>query len=344
MMRWSRRWTVLLVLTFAAGCDGASAPDRSPAVVTPSAPSADPLPSWNDGASRKAIVDFVEKVTRPGGADFVAPAERIATFDNDGTLWIEQPIYVQFAFALDRVKALAEQHPDWTRREPFASVLKGDLKGVFAAGERGVSEILVATHSGMTSEEFERIVREWIATARHAKTGRLYTDMIYQPMLELLSYLRANEFKTFIVSGGGTDFIRAWAEETYGIPPEQVVGSVGKTRFELRDNRPVLMRLAEVDFVDDKAGKPVGIHRFIGRRPILAFGNSDGDQQMLQWTMAGSGARFAGLVHHTDGEREFAYDRASSVGRLDAALDEAKARGWTIVSMKDDWRTIFPKQ
>jgi len=301
------------------------------------------LPSWNDGPAKKAIVEFVSRVVTTGGPDYVEPAERIAVFDNDGTLWSEQPIYGQFAFALDRVKALAPQHPEWTSKEPFASVLKGDLKGALAGGERAVVEILAATHTGMTTEEFDRNVREWIATAKHPKTGQLYTEMVYQPMLELLSYLRANGFKTFIVSGGGVDFMRVWTEKTYGIPPEQVVGSVGKTKWEMRDGRPVLIRLADVDFVDDKEGKPAGIHRFIGRRPILAFGNSDGDQQMLEWTAAGAGARFLGLVHHTDGEREVAYDRASSIGRLDAALDEATVRGWTIVSMKDDWRTVFPK-
>jgi phosphoglycolate phosphatase-like HAD superfamily hydrolase len=301
------------------------------------------LPSWNDGPAKKAIEGFVSRVVTAGGPDYVEPAERIAVFDNDGTLWSEQPIYFQLAFALDRVKALASQHPEWTSKEPFASVLKGDLKGALAGGERGLVEILAATHAGMTTEEFDRIVRQWIGTATHPKTGRLYTEMVYQPMLELLSYLRANSFKTFIVSGGGVDFMRVWTEKTYGIPPEQVVGSVGKTKWEMRDGRPVLIRLADVDFVDDKEGKPSGIHRFIGRRPILAFGNSDGDKQMLEWTAAGAGARFLGLVHHTDGEREFAYDRASAIGRLDAALDEAKARGWTIVSMKDDWRTVFPK-
>jgi phosphoglycolate phosphatase-like HAD superfamily hydrolase len=303
----------------------------------------EPLPSWNDGAARKAIVSFVERVSTAGGPDYVAPEERIAVFDNDGTLWCEQPIYSQFAFALDRVKALAPEHPEWQENEPFASVLKGDSKAALASGERGLLEILAATHAGMTTEEFDRIVRDWIATARHPKTGRLYTGMVYQPMLELLTHLRSNGFKTFIVSGGGIDFMRAWTERTYGIPPEQVVGSVGKTKFEMRDGRPVLIRLAEIEFVDDKEGKPAGIHRFIGRRPILAFGNSDGDKQMLEWTAAGTGARFLGLVHHTDDAREYAYDRKSAIGRLDAALDEARARGWTVVSMKDDWKSVFPK-
>jgi phosphoglycolate phosphatase-like HAD superfamily hydrolase len=301
----------------------------------------EPLPSWNDGVARKTIVSFVARVSTEGGPDYVPPAERIAVFDNDGTLWSEQPIYFQFAFALDRVKALAPEHPEWKDKEPFASVISGDLRRVLASGERGLMEIMAITHSGMTTDEFAATVREWIATARHPKTGLLYREMVYQPMVELLAYLRANAFKTFIVSGGGVDFMRAWTEEAYGIPPEQVVGSVGQTQFVMRADGPVLIRLPEADFVDDKEGKPVGIHRFIGRRPIFAFGNSDGDQQMLQWTAAGQ-ARFVGLVHHTDAEREVAYDRKSSVGRLDAALDEATTKGWTVVSMKDDWKTVFP--
>jgi phosphoglycolate phosphatase-like HAD superfamily hydrolase len=301
----------------------------------------DQLPSWNEGPVKKALIDFVSRVTTEGGPEFVVPAERIAVFDNDGTLWAEQPIYFQLAFALDRVKALAPGHPEWKEKEPFASVLKGDVKGALAGGEHAVAEIVAATHTGMTTDEFQRIVKEWIVSARHPKSGRLYTEMVYQPMLELLAYLRANGFKTFIVSGGGVDFMRAWTEQAYGVPPEQVVGSVGKTKWEVRNGTPVLLRLADIDFVDDREGKPVGIHRFIGRRPVFAFGNSDGDKQMLEWTAAGSGPRFMGLVHHTDGEREFAYDRTSSIGRLDAALDEASAKGWTIVSMKDDWKTVF---
>jgi phosphoglycolate phosphatase-like HAD superfamily hydrolase len=304
---------------------------------------ADPLPSWNDTAPRKAIVAFVEKVTKPGSPDFVPAAERIATFDNDGTLWAEQPMYFQFVFVFDRVKALAQDHPEWKTKEPFASVLKGDVKGALASGEKGVVEMMVATHAGMTTDEFNGIVKDWIKTARHPKYGRPYNECVYQPMLELLAYLRENGFKTFIVSGGGVEFMRAFAEQTYGIPPEQVVGSSGAVKFELRDGAPVLMKQAKVEFIDDGPGKPVGINRFIGRRPIMAFGNSDGDQQMLQWTAAGSGARFALIVHHTDGEREVAYDRQSHIGKLDKALDEATAKGWTVVSMKDDWKTIFPK-
>ena len=303
---------------------------------------ADPLPSWNDTPQKKAIVTFVERVTKEGSPDFVPPSERIATFDQDGTLWAEQPMYFQLFFALDRVRALSPRHPEWKEKEPFASLLKGDVKGALAGGERAMIEIVMATHAGMTTEEFAQIVREWIATARHPKTGRFYTEMVYQPMLELLAYLRANGFRTFIVSGGGIEFMRPWTEKVYGIPPEQVIGSSIKTKFGMRDGKPVLVRLPEIDFIDDKEGKPVGIHRHIGRRPIAAFGNSDGDLAMIQWTTAGSGARFALLVRHTDAEREWAYDRSSSIGRLDKALDEAQAKGWTIVDMKNDWKVVFP--
>jgi phosphoglycolate phosphatase-like HAD superfamily hydrolase len=301
----------------------------------------EPLPSWNDTAPKKAIMAFVERVTKQGSPDFVPPAERIATFDNDGTLWAEQPIYFQLVFAFDRVKLLAPEHPEWATMEPFASLLKGDLKGALAGGEPAIFQIVTVTHSGMTTDEFEKIVGDWITTAKHPTTGRLYTEMVYQPMLELLAYLRANGFKTFIVSDGGIDFMRVFSERVYGIPPEQIVGSSGKLSFELRDGKPVIMKLPELNFNDDKAGKPVAIQMHIGRRPIFAFGNSDGDLQMLQWTTAGSGARFGGLVHHTNAEREWAYDRASSVGRLDKGLDEAKANNWILASMKDDWKHIF---
>jgi phosphoglycolate phosphatase-like HAD superfamily hydrolase len=286
-------------------------------------------------------MSFVGRVTKAGGPDFVLPAERIAVFDNDGTLWAEQPLYFQILFAMDRVRALAPQHPEWKEREPFASLLKGDMKTAFSGGEHALPEIVAATHSDMTTEEFEPVVKEWFATAKHPKSGKPYTEMVYQPMLELLAFLRASGFKTFIVSGGGVEFMRPWTERIYGIPPEQVVGSSGKLKFEMRDGRPVLVKLPGVDFVDDKEGKPVGIQKFIGRRPIAAFGNSDGDLEMLQWTAAGSGARFCLLVHHTDAMREWAYDRQSSVGRLDRALDEARARGWAVVNMKDDWRRVF---
>jgi phosphoglycolate phosphatase-like HAD superfamily hydrolase len=301
-----------------------------------------PLASWNDTAPKKAIVDFIERVTKQGSPDFVPAAGRIATFDNDGTLLAEQPNYCQLVFALDRVKALAPQHPEWKDKEAFASLLKDDLSGALASGDAALIQILAATHSGMTTEEFEKIVRDWIATAKHPETGKLYTEMVYQPMLELLAYLRANGFKTFIVSAGGVDFMRVFSEQVYGIPPEQIVGTSGKLNFELRDGKPVLMKLPELNFNDDKAGKPVEIQMHIGRRPIFSFGNSDGDLQKLQWITAGSGARFGGLVHHTDAEREWAYDRNSSVGRLDKGLEEAQASGWTLVDMKNDWKTIFP--
>ena len=301
----------------------------------------DPLPSWNDTAPEKAIVEFVEKVTKEGSPDFVKPEERIATFDNDGTLWAEQPIYFQFQFAINRVKALAPQHPEWKEQTPFKFILAGDMKALLADG-KSMMALMAVSHSGMTTDDFNKIVKEWLHTAKHPKTGRLYTQMVYQPMLELLTYLRANNFKTFIVSGGGVEFMRCFAEATYGIPPEQVVGSSSKMVYEIRDGNPVLLRLPEVQFVDDKQGKPIGIEIFIGRRPIAAFGNSDGDQQMLEWTAAGAGPRFALIVHHDDPEREWAYDRKSDIGRLDKAWDEALAKGWTIVSMKDDWKTIFP--
>jgi len=305
---------------------------------------ADPLPSWNEGPAKRSITAFVESVTKEGSREFVPPAERIATFDNDGTLWGEQPMYYQLYFAFDQVKALAPKHPEWKNTEPFASLLEGDMKGALARGERALAEIVAATHSGMTTGEFEDSVKAWIATARHPGTKRHFTAMVYQPMLELLAYLRANGFKTFIVSGGGVEFIRAWAESVYGIPPEQVVGTSGKLKYEMRDGRPVLVKLPEVNFIDDKEGKPVGIQRQIGRRPTAAFGNSDGDLQMLQWTAGGPGPRFCLYIHHTDADREWAYDRDSAIGRLDKGLDEAKAKGWTVVDMKQDWKVVYPPE
>jgi adenylosuccinate synthase len=303
---------------------------------------ADLLPSWNETAPKKAIVDFVARVTKESASDFVPPAERIATFDNDGTLWAEQPMYFQLLFVLDRIKVLAPQHPEWMTEEPFASVLEGDVKTALAGGEKGLLAMMAATHTGMTTEEFSKTVTDWLATAKHPKTGRPLTEMIYQPMLELLRYLRANGFKTYIVSGGGIEFMRPWTERVYGIPPEQVIGSYGKLALEMRDGTPVLRKQPEVGLIDDKEGKPVGIQTFIGRRPIAAFGNSDGDLQMLQWTAAGNGARFCMYVHHTDAEREWAYDRDSHIGRLDKGLDEAMSRGWTVVDMKRDWNVVFP--
>jgi hypothetical protein len=304
----------------------------------------DPLPSWNDTTPKKAIVTFIEKVTKEGSPDFVPVSERIATFDNDGTLWVEQPMYVQMRFVIDRVKQLAPQHPEWKTTQPFKGVLEGDMKAVAATGEKGALQLGMATHAGMSVDQFQQIVSDWLANSTDPKFHKPYNECIYQPMVELLTYLRTNGFKTYIVSGGGIEFMRPWAMKAYGIPPEQVIGSSIKTKFQNTDGRPELIRLPEISFIDDGPGKPVGINQYIGRRPIAAFGNSDGDQQMLEWTAAGAGARFMLLVHHTDAEREYAYDRKSSVGKLDKALDEATAKGWTVVSMKDDWKQIFAFQ
>jgi hypothetical protein len=304
--------------------------------------SSDVLRSWNDGQAKRAIVDFVGRVTREGNPDFVPLAERIATFDNDGTLWVEKPMPFQFLFAFDRVTAMAPQHPEWHTTEPFASVFRGDMAGVAASGEKGVLQLMVATQTGMTTDEFSQAVQERIATARHPQTKRLYTEMVYQPMLELLTDLRGNGFKTYIVSGGGVEFMRPWTERIYGVPPEQVVGSSGTLKLDVRDGRPVLVKLAEVDLLDDKEGKPVGIQTRIGRRPIAAFGNSDGDLQMLQWTTAGPGARFALFLHHDDADREFAYDRNDRLQKFSIGWDEALAKGWTVVSMRKHWKTVFP--
>jgi phosphoserine phosphatase len=300
----------------------------------------DPLPSWNEGLTKQNILNFVRVVTTPGGPDFVRPEERIAVFDNDGTLWCEQPSYFQFAFVFDRMKAMASQHPEWQSNPLYAAALAGDMETVVAAGVKGVLELAMVTHAGMTTDEFSKIVADWIASARHPKFNRPYTEVIFQPMLELLVYLRANGFKTFIVSGGGVEFMRVWAEKVYGVPPEQVIGSTIVTRFEMVDGVPVLTRLPQLNFMDDNVGKPVAINSHIGRRPIAAFGNSDGDLQMLQWTTSGAGPRFGLLVHHTDPVREFAYD-ASSMGKLEVALTEAAARGWTVVDMKNDWNRVF---
>ena len=303
---------------------------------------ADSLPAWNDGAVKKSITDFVARVTAPDGADFIPAEQRIATFDNDGTLWCEQPVYFQVAFAVDRIKAMAPQHPEWKTTQPFKAILANDTKALSAMDEKNLLQIMAATHTGMTTDEFSKAVLEWTATARHPRFKRPYTELVYQPMLELLAYLRANGFKTFIVSGGGVEFMRPWMEKVYGIPPEQVVGSSGVVKFQAgADGKPELMKTAKIEFIDDGPGKPAGINRFIGRRPIFAFGNSDGDLQMLQWTAASEGARFAGLVHHTDAEREYAYDRQSKIGKLDKAWDEAAAKGWTVVDMKRDWKVIF---
>src|SRR5882724_10383559 len=314
-----------------------------PALIGPLRPisvlaQAEALPSWNDGPTKTSIVNFVARVTTQGGPDFVPAEQRIAVFDNDGTLWCEQPMYVQLAFILDRVKAMAPLHPEWKDKQPFKAVLEGDMKTLSESGERGMLELGMVTHAGMTTDEFAKIVSDWLATARQPRFKRPYTELVYQPMLELLAYLRANGFKTFIVSGGGIEFMRPWTERVYGVPPEQVVGSSAKTRFEMRNGRPTLFRLPEVNFIDDKSGKPVGINEHIGRRPLAAFGNSDGDLEMLQWTTMSGGVRFGLIVHHTDAVREYAYDRESHFGKLDKALDAAAVNGWTVVNMKNDWK------
>lgn len=302
----------------------------------------DPLPSWAPGAAKQAVTAFVERVATPDSPDFIAVDDRIAVFDNDGTLWSEKPAYFQLLFAIDRVRELAPQHPEWKTTQPFRAVLDGDMDALAAAGEKGLLQLVMASHAGMSTSDFEKIVQDWLASARHPRFKRPYTELVYQPMLELLDYLRANGFKTFIVSGGGIEFMRPWVEAVYGIPPEQVIGSSIKVSYELREGRPVLVRVPEIDFIDDKAGKPVGIHKFIGRRPVAAFGNSDGDLQMLQWTTAGDGPRFGMIVRHTDAGREWAYDRKSHIGKLDAALDQAAGQGWLVVDMKRDWKTVFP--
>lgn len=303
---------------------------------------ADPLPSWKHSAPKRAVVNFVQRLTKEGAPDFVPVAERVAVFDNDGTLWSEQPIYFQAFFIFDRIRALAPDHPEWKDQEPFASVLRGDVKAALAAGERALLEMAMATHAGMSTEEFETMVADWVRTAKHPTTGRLYTEMVYQPMLELLAYLRAHGFKTFIVSGGGIEFMRVFSERVYGVPPEQVIGSSIQTKYEVRDGKPVIVRLPKLHFLDDKVGKPAAIQHHIGRRPVLAVGNSDGDFEMLEWTTSGPGARMGLLIHHDDAVREWAYDRDSHVGRLDRALAEAPKRGWSLVSMKQDWVQVYP--
>ena len=301
-----------------------------------------PLPSWNDGSSKKAIIDFITKTTKEGGADFIPVIDRIACFDNDGTLWSEQPMYFQLAFAIDRVKAMAPEHPEWKTTQPFKALLEGDMKTVMTGGEKALFQIIMATHAGMTTDEFETSVKDWMATAKHPKTGRHYNEMIYQPMIELLNYLRANKYKTFIVSGGGVDFMRPWVEQAYGIPPDQIVGSSGKVKYDTLNGKPVLVKLPEVNFIDDKDGKPIGIHQYIGKRPVFTVGNSDGDYSMLQWASTAAGyPRFGMIVHHTDAEREWAYDRQSHIGKLDKGLDDAAKYNWTVVDMKNEWKKIY---
>ena len=312
------------------------------ALATALARGADPLPSWSDGTAKARVLDFVQAVTDASGKGYVAAPERIAVFDNDGTLWSEQPAYFQLLFALDRVRVLASQHPQWQSQQPFKAALEGDMKALASFGEKGLLELIMATHAGMTTAEFEEVVRDWIASARHPIFNRLYTDLVYQPMLELLAFLRENGFKTYIVSGGGIEFMRPWVERVYGVPPEQVIGSSIRTRYEVREGKPVIVRLAEIDFIDDKAGKPIGIHRFIGRRPLAAFGNSDGDFQMLEWVTSQPGRTLGLIVHHDDGAREFAYNRRSHIGKLDRGLDEAATRGWVLLSIKADWNKVYP--
>jgi phosphoglycolate phosphatase-like HAD superfamily hydrolase len=300
-----------------------------------------PLASWNDGPSRQAILEFVAAVTKEGGQDYVAPVDRIAVFDNDGTLWSEQPLYFQLIFALDQVKVMAPKHPEWAQEQPFKAAIEGDHQALAAAGTEGLLKIVGVTHTNMTTQDFSEEVKQWVKTARHPRFKHPYTSLIYAPMRELLDYLRGNGFKTYIVSGGEVEFMRAWAQDVYGIPPEQVIGTTFVTEFQMRDGKPVLMRTPKLDYNDDGPGKPVSINKFIGRQPIFAFGNSDGDLQMLQWTAAGSGKRFAGLVHHTDAKREWAYDRESKIGKLDKALDEATNKGWVIVDMEKEWKRIY---
>ena len=304
---------------------------------------ASPLPSWNDGPTKQAITSFVDKTTKQGSPDFIEPEKRIAVFDNDGTLWSEQPLYVQIAFMVDRIRDLAKDHPEWKNQQPFKAVLEGDVKALMSSGEKGLIELVGATQAGMSVDEFHDLVQQWLATAKHPQTGRLYTDMVYQPMVELLAYLREHGYKTFIVSGGGIEFMRPWVEKVYGIPPEQVIGSNIKTRYEMLNGTPRIVQLPEINFINDKAGKPVGINQHIGRRPVMAFGNSDGDLQMLQWTTHGKGPRLGAIVHHTDDVREVAYDRNSHFGRLDQALDMAPQEGWLLIDMKKDWKSVFPQ-
>jgi hypothetical protein len=328
----ARNLVVILLVAFVAGC--AAGPDPVPAK--------DALPSWNEGSAKAAILDFVRAVTDKNGEDFVEPAERIAVFDNDGTLWVEQPIYTQITFMFDRVKELAPQHPEWKTTQPFQALLEGNMKTVAASGMKGIMEIGMATHTGMTAEKFTEDVTEWLVTAKHPRFERPYTELVFQPQLELMTYLRDNGFKVFIVSGGGIEFMRPWTERVYGVPPEQVVGSSVKTEFRMEDGKPVLVRIPKLNFIDDKGGKPVGIYEHIGRRPILAFGNSDSDMQMIQYTKAGDGLRLGLFVHHTDSDREYAYDRESHVGTLAKVLDIATENDWIIVDMQQDWKQVFP--
>jgi len=333
---------IFLASLLAAGCMQPQNQQEIPESKSPAA--TDPLPSWNDGEAKKSIIDFVTKSVTEGGPAFIPIPDRIATFDNDGTLWAEQPMYFQFLFAVDRIREMAPQHPEWKTKQPFKALLEGDMKTVLAGGEKALLEIVMTTHAGMTTEAFEKTVKDWMATATHPKTGKHYNEMIYRPMVELLHYLRDNQYKTFIVSGGGIDFMRPWVQQAYGIPPDQVVGSSGKVKYDTTDGKPVLIKLPELNFIDDKAGKPAGIHQYIGIRPVFAAGNSDGDYEMLQWTtLAGGYPRFGLLVHHTDSVREYAYDRQSHIGKLEKGLDDAQKNHWHVVDMKNDWKAVFIK-
>ena len=335
---------MLLVPTIVLIASCNQSPPKTEALVadTATATFSNPLPSWNAGVSKQSILDFVTKTTKEGSPDFVPVSDRIACFDNDGTLWCEQPLYFQFLFAMDRVKAMAPQHPEWQTTQPYKALLEGDMKTVLAGGEKALVQIIMVTHSGMTTDEFEKIVKDWMATATHPVTKKHYYEMTYQPMVELLNYLRANQYKTFIVSGGGIDFMRPWVEQSYGIPPDQVVGSSGKVKYDTLNGKPVLFKLPEINFVDDKEGKPVGIHQYIGKRPVFVAGNSDGDYAMLQYTCTSTAPHFGMIVHHTDSIREYAYDRQSSVGHLEKGLDDAAKYDWLIVDMKKDWKVVFP--
>jgi phosphoglycolate phosphatase-like HAD superfamily hydrolase len=337
---------LVLSALFVSSCASSQAPGvEEPKASGEAETFVDPLPSWNDTETKAQILDFVRAVSDPDDPAFVEPEERVATFDNDGTLWVEQPLYAEMAFALHRVKDLAQVHPEWKTQQPFQAVIEGDKEALIEAGSRGLVEIIVASHTGMSTTLFDTIVRQWVRDARHPKFEKPYTELAYQPQLELLRHLEANGFKTFIVSGGSVEFMRTYTDQVYGIPPERVVGSSIETRYEVQGGKPSLLRLPAISFVDDKVGKPLGIHKHIGQRPILAFGNSDGDLEMLQWTTVGSGgARLGLLLHHDDAEREYAYDRASTVGKLDQALDAAGQSGWVIVSMKNDWKTVFTEK
>ena len=318
-------------------------PSTSNQTDLPVSSQAKPLASWNETVIKKTIIDFVSKTTTPGSPDFIPVSDRIACFDNDGTLWAEQPVYFQLMFAVDRIKALAPGYPEWKTKQPYQALLNNDLQTALAGGEGAIVEIVMATHAGLTTDEFDLLVRNWINSATHPITGKRYVDMVYQPMIELLEYLRENEYKTFIVSGGGVDFMRVWAEEVYGIPPDQIVGSSVKVKFEMKEGTPALVKLPEINFIDDKEGKPVGIHQHIGKRPVFTAGNSDGDYAMLQYTTSGKGPRLGMIVHHTDSICEWAYDRKSPVGRLERGLDEASKNNWLIVDMKENWNRIYPE-